>query len=135
MIRKLNDGVTGNRVNSTRWVVALLLASGVAIGAMLTAGGQKRADLQAAPQRSGSASADAAPISEETASILIEKLSRDMATTLRASRVVMLGSRNPNGNSCVTPIQNGQVVDAMPSNAGDLDGGPGTRMATLYTLG
>src|SRR5205823_417574 len=52
--------------------------------------------------------------------------------TLKTSRPVMLGSRDPSGPSCVAVIKTGDVKDAVPNNPGDWNGGPGTTMATLY---
>jgi hypothetical protein len=51
---------------------------------------------------------------------------------LHASRPLLLGSRDPNGPSCVTVSHAGDVHEVLPDNPGDLDGGPGTTMATLY---
>ena len=50
----------------------------------------------------------------------------------RTSRPMLLGSRDPRGSSCVTVVRSGDVHGTMPNLVGDLDGGPGTKMATLY---
>jgi len=55
--------------------------------------------------------------------------------TMRASRPVLLGSRDPKGNSCVPVVRTGDLRNKTPDNAGDWDGGPGTAMATLYAFG
>ncbi len=51
---------------------------------------------------------------------------------MRTSRPVLLGSRDPRGSSCVTVIRSGDIHGTVPIQAGDPDGGPGTRLATLY---
>ncbi|MFZ1936960.1 MAG: hypothetical protein WCB27_12375 [Thermoguttaceae bacterium] len=53
---------------------------------------------------------------------------------MRTSRPVLLGSRNPLGSTCVPIIRSGDIHDTIPKQVGDLDGGPGTRLATLYYL-
>src|SRR5262245_58794067 len=54
----------------------------------------------------------------------------EMATvlqaSLKASRPLLLGSRDPNGPSCVEISHTGDVQSVLPENKGDLDGGPGT---------
>ena len=55
-----------------------------------------------------------------------------MNEVLKTSRPILLGSRDPRGQSCVTVIKTGEVNNAVPSNPGDWNGGPGTTMATLY---
>jgi hypothetical protein len=50
----------------------------------------------------------------------------------KVSRPLLLGSRDPNGGSCVKIARTGDVQGVMPENPGDLDGGPGTSMAVLY---
>jgi hypothetical protein len=52
--------------------------------------------------------------------------------SMRASRPVLLGSRDPNGPSCVTVSSSGDVSGRMPDSPGDLNGGPGTTYATVY---
>jgi hypothetical protein len=52
--------------------------------------------------------------------------------TLKLTRPLLLGSRDPNGPSCVQVSRSGDVKGVMPENRGDLDGGPGTSMAVLY---
>src|SRR5262249_20760744 len=51
---------------------------------------------------------------------------------MRTSRPILLGSRDPKGPSCVTIVHAGDIKDAIPNTPGDLNGGPGTTMATLY---
>lgn len=77
-------------------------------------------------------SAHAEPITAVRASKLLGKLVNRMPTARSASRPVLLGSRDPNGPSCVTPVLNGQIKDQLPPNPADLDGGPGTKMGILY---
>ncbi len=55
--------------------------------------------------------------------------------SLQLSRAVLLGSRDPGAESCVKPILAGSLVDLVPSEMGDIDGGPGTRLATLLVVG
>ena len=52
--------------------------------------------------------------------------------SMQASRPVLLGSRDPNGPSCVQVAHTGDIKDTVPNNPGDLNGGPGTTMATIY---
>ncbi len=51
---------------------------------------------------------------------------------LKSSRPVLLGSRDPNGPSCVDIVHTGDIKDTVPNNHGDLNGGPGTTIATIY---
>jgi hypothetical protein len=52
---------------------------------------------------------------------------------MRASRPVLLGSRDPQGPSCVSVVRTGELRDNKPpQNIGDLNGGPGTTMVALY---
>jgi hypothetical protein len=52
---------------------------------------------------------------------------------LRQSRPVLLGSRDPQGPSCVSIVRTGEIRDNKPPpNVGDLNGGPGTTMVALY---
>jgi hypothetical protein len=62
----------------------------------------------------------------------LESLAQKLDTALRASRPILLGSRDPNGQSCVAIVRSGDVKDAVPDNPADLNGGPGTTMAALY---
>jgi hypothetical protein len=52
----------------------------------------------------------------------------------RASRPLLLGSRDPNGPTCVSVPRAGDAKDGLPSLKGDLDGGPGTSLAVLHSL-
>src|SRR5439155_3632086 len=54
--------------------------------------------------------------------------------TLQVSRPVLLGSRDPRGPSCVSVVRRGEIQSTLPVTDGDADGGPGTRLATLYSL-
>ncbi len=62
---------------------------------------------------------------------LIE-LSSLVQQSLKLSRPLLLGSRDPNGPSCIQISHTGDVKGVMPENRGDLDGGPGTSLAVLY---
>jgi hypothetical protein len=62
----------------------------------------------------------------------LKEFAAEVPATMHTSRPVLLGSRNPTGPSCVTVVRTGQVKDTVPINPGDLDGGPGTSLATLY---
>jgi hypothetical protein len=63
---------------------------------------------------------------------ILKELATEVPEAMHTSRPVFLGSRNPIGPSCVTPVRTGQVKDTVPVNPGDLNGGPGTTLATLY---
>jgi hypothetical protein len=52
--------------------------------------------------------------------------------SLRSSRPLLLGSRDPSGPSCIQISHTSDIKGVMPENQGDLDGGPGTSMAVLY---
>ena len=52
----------------------------------------------------------------------------------RASRPVLLGSRNPSGPNRVTTFDPSSDRGMLPTTTGDVDGGPGTRLTTLYCL-
>src|SRR5439155_25836734 len=52
--------------------------------------------------------------------------------SMRASRPVLLGSRNPQGPSCVAVVRTGELRGKVPDNPGDLNGGPGTTMVAIY---
>jgi hypothetical protein len=52
--------------------------------------------------------------------------------SMRDSRPVLLGSRDPKGASCVKISRSGDVVGTVPDTPGDLNGGPGTTFATIY---
>ena len=53
--------------------------------------------------------------------------------TLGGSRPVLLGSRDPRP-SCVSVVKRGEIQTTLPVTEGDADGGPGTRLSTLYSL-
>lgn len=57
------------------------------------------------------------------------------ARSLPLSRAVLLGSRDPSDESCVRPVLAGSVTDTVPSDLGDIDGGPGTEVAMLLVVG
>jgi hypothetical protein len=100
------------------FLLVVVMGSLVAIGAMV----QRRL-----PTAVGGS---AGPSSRATGPL--ESLAQKLDAALRASRPVLLGSRDPNGQSCVAVIHSGDVKDAVPDNPADLDGGPGTTMAALY---
>jgi hypothetical protein len=50
----------------------------------------------------------------------------------KLSRPILLGSRDPNGPSCIQISRSGDIKGVIPEN-NDLDGGPGTSMAVLYS--
>jgi hypothetical protein len=59
------------------------------------------------------------------------RLRRSFDSAMQLSRPILLGSRDPNGPSCVLASLTGQVQNRVPPNPGDLDGGPGTKVETL----
>jgi hypothetical protein len=81
------------------------------------------------PARPVTASASA-PASKP--SDLLASLAAQVDASMKSSRPVLLGSRNPAGQSCVSVVKHGDVREAVPTNPGDWNGGPGTTMATLY---
>jgi hypothetical protein len=72
-------------------------------------------------------------ISGAEAGPLLAKMARDVQECMQASRPVLLGSRDPNGPSCIQIVMTGDVagVGTMPVSTEDLDGGPGTRMTQM----
>ena len=57
-----------------------------------------------------------------------------LSQTLPVSRAVLLGSRDPHGPSCVTVVRHGDIQTTLPTQQGDADGGPGTRLASVYSI-
>ena len=57
-----------------------------------------------------------------------------LGQTLPVSRAVLLGSRDPHGPSCVMVVRRGDIQTTLPVTRGDADGGPGTRLSTVYSL-
>jgi hypothetical protein len=106
--------------------VRRLIAFGVGVAAVaLVAAGifQYQTPHKAPPHGVGSPAIAEGPVAE---------LASLVQQSLRSSRPLLLGSRDPNGLSCVTISHTGDVEEVLPNNPGDLDGGPGTTMATLY---
>ena len=108
-------------INST--VPALLASDESPLGASVTA----HPDIRLATTTVTTAPTTA-PITSLTAMADVLK------SSLNASRPVLLGSRDPNGPSCVTVVLTGQTVGKVPDNSGDWDGGPGTKLATIFIL-
>ncbi len=68
-----------------------------------------------------------------TAPNILKEFAAEVPVAMHTSRPILLGSRNPVGPSRVcNPARTGQVKDTVPVNPGDLNGGPGTTIATLY---
>src|SRR5256885_2748162 len=111
---------TLNRTIMMTVACAVLLAL---VGAVL----QRQFPTAAALLNSDSASLPASKPSSALVALAVK-----VDETLKTSRPVMLGSRDPSGPSCVAIIKTGDVKDAVPNNPGDWNGGPGTTMATLY---
>jgi len=70
------------------------------------------------------------PGKEATASV--SQLAADLQACLDVSRPILLGSRDPNGPSCVQVFKSGQIGTSLPKSMADLDGGPGTKLSLLY---
>ena len=66
------------------------------------------------------------------ASVILAQLAKCVEACTEVSRPVLLGSRDPKGSSCVQVSRTGDVQTTVPSRMGDLDGGPGTKLALLY---
>src|SRR5262249_30080099 len=75
-----------------------------------------------------------AQISGTRATRMLHELWMQLPSILHASRPLLLGSRDPNGPSCVRVMTTGQVHNAPPDNPVDLDGGPGTKVTTLILM-
>src|SRR4051812_14400513 len=65
---------------------------------------------------------------------LLDHLEVLVQASMRASRPVLLGSRDPRGPSCVSIVKAGDLHGERPASMGDVNGGPGTTMATIYTF-
>ncbi len=77
----------------------------------------------------------AATPSHERPASMFESLERRALHCLPLSRVVLLGSRNPKGKSCISPVADGTLSNQIPPDMGDLNGGPGTTVAMLLIPG
>jgi hypothetical protein len=110
-----------------RWITAAaLMPCGALLGASLlpSTPAEQRLRAVTGSSRSGDL-AHKSPLAELAS--LVEE-------SMKASRTLLLGSRDPYGPSCVQISHAGDVRGAMPTNPGDLDGGPGTGFATLFYL-
>jgi hypothetical protein len=83
------------------------------------------------PSVMGSRGAGGATAASEPQGALVE-LASLVDRSMRASRPVLLGSRNPQGPSCVAVVKTGELRGKVPDNPGDLNGGPGTTMVAIY---
>ena len=62
----------------------------------------------------------------------LRELASLIETCESMSRPILLGSRDPRGSSCVPVVRSGDIHGTPPGPTSDLDGGPGTRLMTLY---
>lgn len=65
---------------------------------------------------------------------LIAQLKAAGDDSLQLSRSILLGSRDPAAGSCINVVNVGQVQTELPANAGDYDGGPGTKLSVMLFL-
>src|SRR5436190_2147900 len=72
--------------------------------------------------------------SQDSPQELLTKLAALTESTMRVSRPVLLGSRDPTGPSCVSVVKTGELKGERPNTMGDWNGGPGTTMAMLYSF-
>jgi hypothetical protein len=108
-----------------KWIVAVALVPFVALAAASVFRSTPASDwlrTVTASWKSGTAP-ERSPLAELAS--LVEE-------SLKASRPLLLGSRDPNGPSCVTISRTGDVRGGLPTSQGDLDGGPGTGLAVLH---
>jgi hypothetical protein len=110
-----------------RWLAAAVL---VPCGAIVVASILRNTPA-AEGLRAATASSTSATVADKSA---LAELGSLVEESLKASRPLLLGSRDPNGTSCVHITHTGDVKDVLPTTPGDLDGGPGTSFATLYYL-
>jgi len=74
-----------------------------------------------------------APQAEAILQTVMEGLARDLPVTVSVSRKVLLGTRDPNGPSCVRQFKTGATDKGpIPPPKGDPNGGPGLRQLDLY---
>jgi hypothetical protein len=78
------------------------------------------------------AATPASPSAEQHPGQALKELAAMVEKCMTSSRPVLLGSRNPQGPSCVAISRSGDIQDAMPIQLGDVNGGPGTTMGALY---
>jgi len=68
----------------------------------------------------------------EAARVAVE-IEAELLAALAASRAVLLGTRDPNGPSCVPTRETGSTDEGYkPPPRGDLSGGPGNRMLEIF---
>jgi hypothetical protein len=134
MTRLLVGARTGLRAfGRSHWPTAilfvLLLAAVAALlrrqGAAAVSTASRKATIAVSQTKPESAQevANLSPLAELAS--LVER-------SMRASRPVLLGSRDPKGPSCVPVVHTGDVGPTLPDSPGDLNGGPGTTFATIY---
>jgi hypothetical protein len=113
----------------TAILFVLLLA---AVAALLRRQGAGAAPI--AWRKSTTAVSQARPEPGQTAAppSPLAELASLVERSMRSSRPVLLGSRDPKGPSCVPVVHTGDVGPTLPDSPGDLNGGPGTTFATLY---
>ena len=121
--------------------LAALLASSVALAHWLLGDRYSKANAMPASVRANSTFTAATSLRPAITTIPtslvkpnqpLAELAAMISATMRSSRPVLLGSRDPNGNSCVQIVHSGELAGALPDNPGDLNGGPGTTLATIY---
>lgn len=84
------------------------------------------------PPAATTAPSPAAAMSAEGASRTLAELAKELPAACQASRTVLLGSRDPDANTCVRPFAPGELDKGLPRVApGDPNGGPGKRILQL----
>jgi len=78
------------------------------------------------------APASARPLGPEQAAERLGEIAAELEPLAAASRKVLLGSRRPDGPSCVQPIKEADLKGRIRRMPGDPDGGPGTRLMAFY---
>jgi hypothetical protein len=135
MTRMLVGARTGLRaLGRSHWPTAILFVLLLAaVGALLRRQGAG-ASLTPTWRKSATALAQPMPNSSQGAGPLspLSELASLVERSMRSSRPVLLGSRDPRGPSCVPVVHTGDVGPTLPDSPGDLNGGPGTTFATIY---
>ena len=92
--------------------------------------------ILAAALLAGCSQFDGVESPEDTAlrgQVLLAQLAGELPEATRASRAVLLGNRDPDGNSLVRQPKVGELDEGIPKvPPGDANGGPGLRILQLY---
>jgi hypothetical protein len=75
-----------------------------------------------------------APVEARKPNEPLADLAKLVTSSMHASRPALLGSRDPNTTTCVQVVRSGDVISTLPRDPSDLNGGPGTTLATIFFI-